>query len=278
LIETNRQLEEKSHALEVAGEELRHANDRLKEFDRLKDDFVSTVNHELRTPLTSIRSFSEILLDNPQLDIGRRNEFYAIIIRETERLTRLINQMLDLAKIQSGQFATVIAPVDLAAVVRDAMEAASQTLREKGTAVRVVSLPTPPMVAADRDLLMQVVINLLSNAAKFCPSGKGRVTISYASPGAEWAEFAVADNGPGVAPELREAVFERFRQVGDTLTDKPEGTGLGLTICRMIVTSLGGSIWVDAGPEGGAAFKVRLPTSSMVDGGSARVSEAAAAS
>jgi signal transduction histidine kinase/Na+(H+)/acetate symporter ActP len=276
LIETNRQLEEKSHALEVAGEELRRANERLKEFDRLKDDFVSTVNHELRTPLTSIRSFSEILLDNPQLDTGRRNEFYGIIIRETERLTRLINQMLDLAKIQSGQLVTIVAPVDLPAVVGDAIEATGQMLREKGTAIRIATPPPPQMVTADRDLLMQVVINLLSNAAKFCPPGNGRVTISYAAPDAEWIEFAIADNGPGISPELREAVFDRFRQVGDTLTDKPEGTGLGLTICRMIVTSLGGTIWVDAGPEGGAVFKVRLPVAPVAEPGLAPLSRVAA--
>ena len=257
LIETNKKLEEKSHALEAAGEELRQANDRLKEFDRLKDDFVSTVNHELRTPLTSIRSFSEILLDNPQLDIERRNEFYGIIIRETERLTRLISQMLDLAKIQSGQFAPVIGTVDLALVVRGAIEATSQLLHEKGTLVRVAG-PPPPSVAADRDLLTQVVINLLSNAAKFCPAGRGRVAISYASRDGQSVELTVADNGPGIAPELREAVFERFRQAGDMLTEKPEGTGLGLAICRMIVESLGGSIRVEAGAEGGAAFKVRL--------------------
>ena len=275
LIETNRQLEEKSRALEIAGEELRRANERLKEFDRLKDDFVSTVNHELRTPLTSIRSFSEILLDNPQLDADRRSEFYGIIVRETERLTRLINQMLDLAKIQSGQFVTTIAPVDLTAVARDAIEATSQLLREKGTVVRVVNEP-PAMVAADRDLLMQVVINLLSNAAKFCPPGKGRVAISFASPNPKRVEFVVADNGPGIAPQLREAVFERFRQAGDMLTDKPEGTGLGLAICRMIVANLGGSISVDAGPDGGAAFKVRLPAAPGIDRELPRLPAAAA--
>jgi signal transduction histidine kinase len=102
------------------------------------------------------------------------------------------------------------------------------------------------------------------------------VTISYAAPNAGQAEFIVADNGPGIAPEMREAVFERFRQVGDALTDKPEGTGLGLAICRMILASLGGSILVDAGPEGGAAFKVRLPTAPALDQGLTRLPAAAA--
>ncbi len=259
LIEVNRQLEEKSRALEAAGMALRQANERLQELDRLKDEFVSTVNHELRTPLTSIRSFSEILRDNPELDSERRGEFYRIIIREAERLTRLINQMLDLAQIQSGQIATVVAPVDLLGVVNDATAATSQLLREKGVAVTVTPLAAPIVALADRDLLMQVVLNLLSNAVKFCPGGRGRVTVSLGAPQADWVELAVADNGPGVVPDLREAVFERFRQGGDAASGKPAGSGLGLTICRIIIERLGGAIWVDDGPEGGARFRVRLP-------------------
>lgn len=258
VIEANRQLEEKSRALEVAGEELRRANERLKELDRLKDDFVSTVNHELRTPLTSIRSFSEILLDNPDLDVARRNEFCKIIVREAERLTRLINQMLDLARIQSGEIVARIAPIDLATVVRDATAAAGSLMRDKGIDLDFPTILGRYIVHADRDLLMQVVLNLLSNAAKFCPTVDGRVAISIVSPTAEWVELTVADNGPGIPRELREVVFERFRQVDNAVTGKPEGTGLGLTICRMIVTRLGGKIWIGDREEGGAVFTVRL--------------------
>ena len=264
LIEANRKLEEKSRALEVAGEELRRANERLTELDRLKDDFVSTVNHELRTPLTSIRSFSEILLDNPDLDPAKRSEFCAIISREAERLTRLINQMLDLAKIQSGQITAVSRPVDLAEVVRDALAATGQLLRDKGIIVDVAAASGGPAAWTDRDLIMQVLLNLLSNAAKFCPAGRGRVRIAITAHEPGWIELVVADNGPGIAPQFREAVFERFHQVGDTLTGKPAGTGLGLTICRMIMSRLGGAIWVDRGPDGGAAFTLRLPSAQTV--------------
>jgi signal transduction histidine kinase len=264
LIEANRQLEEKSRALEAAGEELRRANERLTELDRLKDDFVSTVNHELRTPLTSIRSFSEILLDNPDLEPAKRSEFCAIINREAERLTRLISQMLDLAKIQSGQITAVSRPVDLAEVAGDALAATSQLLRDKGIAIELAAAPGAPPAWTDRDLIMQVLLNLLSNAAKFCPPGRGRVRIAIGPAGAGWIELVVSDNGPGIAPQFREAVFERFHQVGDTLTGKPAGTGLGLTICRMIMSRLGGAIWVDRAPEGGAAFTLRLPSAQTV--------------
>jgi signal transduction histidine kinase/Na+/pantothenate symporter len=264
VIEANRQLEEKSHALEVAGEELRRANERLQELDRLKDEFVSTVNHELRTPLTSIRSFSEILLDNPGLDPERRREFCRIIVRETERLTRLINQMLDLARIQSGEIVAQLAPLDLLQVARDAVASTSEVMRERSIAIDVSSAGADCIVLGDRDLLMQVLLNLLSNAVKFCPNVGGRVTIEIRAPDADRVEMKVADNGPGIPRELREAVFERFRQVGNALTGKPEGTGLGLTICRMIVTRLGGSIWIDDADEGGAIFLIRLRRSQVM--------------
>jgi len=258
IMEYNRRLEEKSLALEAAGEELRRANDQLKELDRLKDDFISTVNHELRTPLTSIRSFSEILRDNPDLDPVRRAEFYQIIVRESERLTRLIGQMLDLAKIQSGQITTAIAPLDIASVVRDAAAAAGQMFRERRIALDL-ALGIAPLVETDRDLVTQVVLNLLSNAAKCSPADRGRVIVSVATVDRSWVEIAVADNGPGVAPEFREIIFERFRQIGDPLTDKPGGTGLGLAISRMIMARLGGAIWVEDATTGGALFKVKLP-------------------
>jgi len=106
---------------------------------------------------------------------------------------------------------------------------------------------------------MQILLNLLSNAAKFCPPKAGRVTISFARDGDGWAELVVSDNGPGIAPELREAVFDRFRQISDAASGKPTGSGLGLTICRSIVARLGGSIRVDDAPGGGARFLVRLP-------------------
>jgi len=258
VIEYSRRLEEKSRELERATAELRAVNERLKELDRLKDDFVSTVSHELRTPLTSIRSFSEILHDNPDLEPEKRREFLAIIVKESERLTRLINQVLDLSKIESGTLEWHMADVDLAEVGRDAVAATSQLFRDRGVRLELALPESAPTLRADRDRLMQVTVNLLSNAVKFCPQDDGRVTLAVTSD-PDSVTLGVADNGPGIAPEHHAAVFERFRQVGDTLTAKPQGTGLGLAICRMIVDHHGGRIWVESEAGRGATFRVRLP-------------------
>src|SRR5262249_39489030 len=177
----SRRLEEKSRELERATAELRAVNERLKELDRLKDDFVSTVSHELRTPLTSIRSLSEILQDNPDLEPEKRREFLAIVVKESERLTRLINEVLDLSKIESGALEWHMADVDLAELARDAVAATSQLFRGRGVRLELALPDAAPTVWADRDRLMQVTLNLLSNAVKFSPQDDGRVTPAVTS-------------------------------------------------------------------------------------------------
>jgi Na+/proline symporter/nitrogen-specific signal transduction histidine kinase len=258
LLDATSQALEYSRRLEVATTELTRANARLQELDRLKDEFLSTVSHELRTPLTSIRSFSEILHDNPKIPEGQRREFLGIVIRESERLTRLINDLLDLAKIESGNMQWRMAPVDPASVVRAAADATGQLFRDKGVALKLDAPRALAVVSADADRMAQVMINLLSNAVKFCSAKAGRVGLEL-SETATSVLLRVTDNGPGVAPSHREAIFDRFRQVGDPVTGKPAGTGLGLAICRTIVEQHGGSITVDGAPGGGARFTVRLP-------------------
>jgi signal transduction histidine kinase len=180
------------------------------------------------------------------------------VVKESERLTRLINQMLDLSKIESGKPDWQLTDVDLAEVAREAAAATSQLFEDKSVRLDLRLPEAAPPVAADRDRLMQVTVNLLSNAVKFCPRADGRVTLTLVSDPAD-VILTVADNGPGIAPAHHETVFEPFRQVGDTLTAKPEGTGLGLAICRMIVDHHGGRIWVESDPGKGAIFRVRLP-------------------
>lgn len=254
----SRELEEKSRELEAASAELRRANARLQELDRLKDDFMSTVTHELRTPLTSIRAFSEILLDDPRIQLSERKRFLSIVVKETGRLTRLINQMLDLAKIESGHAEWRTAVLDLDEVVAEAAEATGQLFREAGVELALPRAPPSPRVRADRDRLIQVLINLLSNAVKFTPPGAGRVEVLRSIQDGQ-VRVDVRDNGPGIPAADHETIFEKFRQGGDTLTAKPRGTGLGLPISRRIVEHCGGRLWVESEPGRGATFSFVLP-------------------
>jgi signal transduction histidine kinase len=258
VIAYSHELEKKSREVMAATAELRAANERLTELDRLKDDFVSTVTHELRTPLTSIRAFSEILHDNPDLPADERRRFLDIIIQESERLTRLINQVLDLAKLESGRAEWQVANVDLATVIEDSINATSQLFRAKNVVLETRLSPGAPAIRADRDRLVQVLINLLSNAVKFVDADSGRVVVELIrEPGA--LRVAITDNGPGISAENQQIIFEKFRQAGDTMTEKPEGTGLGLPISRQIVEHLGGRLWVQSTPGAGAAFAFSLP-------------------
>jgi hypothetical protein len=261
VIAYSHELEQKQRELEAASASLKAANESLKELDRLKDDFISTVTHELRTPLTSIRAFSEILHDNPDIDPAERHRFLGLIIKESERLTRLINQVLDLAKLESGLAEWQTAEVDLRDVVNDAVGATSQIFRGRQVALAADMPAALPRVSADRDRVMQVMLNLLSNAVKFSPSGTGRVQVRVEESG-NCLRIDVEDNGTGISPEHQAAIFEKFRQVGDTLTQKPAGTGLGLAICRQIVTRLGGRLWVRSSPGAGSVFSFTLPLAS----------------
>ena len=258
VIAYSHRLEEQQRELEAATRSLKAANDRLQELDRLKDEFVSTVTHELRTPLTSIRAFSEILHDNPDLEGEERQRFLGLITKESERLTRLINQVLDLAKMESGMADWQLSEVDLREIVSEAAGATSALFRARGVAVEMRLAPAVPPVRGDRDRLMQVLLNLLSNAVKFSPERTGRVELRLSVEGAS-VRVDVEDNGIGIGPEHQAVIFEKFRQVGDPLTSKPAGTGLGLAICRRIIDHFGGRLWVKSEPERGAVFSFTLP-------------------
>mgnify|MGYP001177934779 CR=1 FL=1 len=253
----SRKLEEKSRALEAATAELRAANERLQELDHLKDDFMSSVTHELRTPLTSIRAFSEMLLDDPDIDVADRQRFLGIIVSETERLTRLVNQVLDMAKIESGHAEWHTADIDLCELVQHAVAATGQVFRDRGAEVALTLPATVPVVQGDHDRLLQVMLNLLSNAAKFVPRGEGRVRVELVCEG-EQLRVDVSDNGPGIPAGTEEVIFQKFRQGGDERS-RPQGTGLGLPISRQIVEHHGGRLWLSANTAAGATFSFTLP-------------------
>lgn len=253
----SRALEEKSLSLEKATAELRAANEQLKSLDHLKDDFMSSVTHELRTPLTSIRALSELMLDNPDMEPEQRAEFLTIVVSETERLGRLVNQVLDMAKIESGNAEWRNSDVDMKALITTAVKSTSELFRTKGAKV-VTDLPAAvPLIRADADRLTQVVLNLLSNAAKFVPAEGGRVDVVLRHQD-DALLVEVRDNGPGVPQKDQVTIFEKFRQGGDALS-RPVGTGLGLPISRQIVEHFGGRMWLDSQPGQGACFAFRLP-------------------
>ena len=254
----SKELELKSQELEAATAELRAANERLKELDRLKDDFMSTVTHELRTPLTSIRAFSEILLEDPKTGLAERKKFLGIIVKETERLTRLINQVLDMAKIESGNAEWHPAELNLREVIEESVAATSSLFSDRHVMLTQDLASDTPLILADRDRLIQVMLNLLSNAVKFCASNDGKVHVTLRREGAA-LRVDVRDNGPGISSANQGLIFERFRQVGNTMTDKPQGTGLGLPISRHIIERFGGRLWVQSKPGQGATFSFTLP-------------------
>jgi Na+/proline symporter/nitrogen-specific signal transduction histidine kinase len=253
----SRELEDKSQSLQQATDGLRRANEQLKSLDLLKDDFMSSVTHELRTPLTSIRALAELMRDDPEMDSAQRQQFIGIIVTETERLSRLVNQVLDMAKIESGHAEWVVTPVDVASLIRRAVVTTAELFHEKQVAVDLQLAPDLPSLPADEDRLMQVMMNLLSNAAKFVPVPGGQVQVTLVAD-AQGLTVRVQDNGAGVPPEQQGLIFEKFRQ-GGAADHRPQGTGLGLPISRDIVAHFGGRLWLESQPGQGACFAFFLP-------------------
>jgi Na+/proline symporter/nitrogen-specific signal transduction histidine kinase len=241
--------------------ELRHLNEQLKGLDRLKDDFMSSVTHELRTPLTSIRALSELMRDDPAMEVAQRQQFLGLVVAEAERLSRLVNQVLDMAKIESGHAEWHNEDVDLRALLQQALATTAELFRERGAVVNLHAPKEVPLLRADADRLLQVVLNLLSNAAKFVPQGSGRVELRLTPLRDSLAgalRVEVQDNGPGVPAAQQALVFEKFRQGGDE-SNRPQGTGLGLPISRQIVEHFGGRLWLRSEPGQGACFGFDIP-------------------
>ncbi len=264
-LEYNRRLEQKSDELARIGAELRGANDRLRELDRLKDEFLAMVSHELRTPLTSIRTFAEILNDSPDMPQEQRQHFLQIIVRESERLSRLIEEILDMARLESGRMTLSLQPCDLSRLCHQAIEAVTQLFEQRRIHLSIEIPETACPIIADPDRLQQVLINLLDNASKFAEESAPKVSLKLITDKARF-KVCVEDNGPGIAEEEREKVFEKFHQielnqhVGQTSTHRPKGTGLGLPISRGIINQLGGRLWVDEPVElPGACLIMSLP-------------------
>ncbi|GAA4456727.1 ATP-binding protein [Nibrella saemangeumensis] len=264
----NKDLKRKSSDLEHLTQQLSEANERLRLADQQKDEFLSTVTHEVRTPITSIRAVSEILYDNPDLDDATRRQFLGTVIKETERLTRLINQVLDLERLESGRYKPELEPIRIGEVLDDAVESVSRLADEKAVQLTVTSLCRDALVQGDRDRLMQVLINLMANAIKFCDASVGKIHVETLCRD-ENVLVKVTDNGIGIDPIYHELIFDKFFQTQEhpaaasgTLVRtaaKPKGSGLGLAISRKIIELHRGTIHVDSQPGAGATFTIQLP-------------------
>ncbi len=258
ILDETRQAIAYGRELERVTAEPKAANQKLKALDTMKDEFIATVTHELRTPLTSIRSLTGILHDNPNLEAPQRQRFTGIIIQEGERLTRLINQVLDFQRLELDKVEMQMAPVDLAEVIRDAVDSTKLMAAESKVHVFLYLKEQKVMVPGDRDRLIQVMLNLISNGIKFCPPETGAIDIKlYREDGL--ARIDVQDNGPGIRPEDQPLVFERFWQAHNRKDRRPSGSGLGLAIAKQIVDRHQGNLWVVSEVGRGSTFSLTLP-------------------
>lgn len=229
-------------------------NTEQKEIERLKNDLISTVNHELRTPLTSLRGFSEILLKK-QCKPEKQQQYLKIIYDESKRLGNLINDFLDIQRMESGKQNYNFEPINISILVEETLELFSHTSNE-----HTLNISAPlelPQVKADRDRIHQVLSNLVSNAIKYSPNG-GEVTVSAYEQDTEIV-VSVADTGVGISQQAMEKLFTKFYRVDNASTRRIGGTGLGLAIVKEIVEAHRGRVWVESTPGEGSTFYFSLP-------------------
>ncbi len=258
-----------------AAEQLKRANDELQELNRLKSDFIAIVSHELRTPLASIIGYVDLMLDEETGPLNEeQSQYLGIIERNAERLSRLINDILDISRIEAGRIDLAMAPLNMVEIARETVVTMQPQAQVKGIEMTVSMAEGLPPIQGDPDRIRQVLVNLLSNAIKFTPQG-GQVEISGwclaageqpPPPGPElatindWLLISVADTGIGIAAEELDRIFDKFYQAGGFANRSVGGSGLGLSIVRGIVEAHGGKIWAQsAGENQGSTFTFALP-------------------
>jgi signal transduction histidine kinase len=246
---------------------------RLTDMDKMKTDFLSTVSHELRTPLTSIIGFAEMVKrkfegsivekldltnEKNQNDVSKIRRNINIILSEGERLASLINDLLDISRMEAGKDSLNLVETDIEEIINQAITLTKPIIKGKPIQVIQNIRESLPKVMADKDKLMQVIINLISNAIKFTEEG---CIVCTARMLQEDIILSITDTGIGIKEEDKEYIFDRFRQVGDNLTSRPRGTGLGLAICKHIIEEHGGEIWAESEVGKGTDFSFKIPIS-----------------
>ena len=238
--------------------DLQSANERLQELDQLKSAFVSIVSHELRTPMTSIKGLVENMMDGLTGTLNERQSFYLSRVKHNiERLTRMINDLLDLSRIEAGKMELQSSPVNLGSLAREVVELLQPQAQERHLTFLAQIIDPIPLIQADRDKLIQVLTNLIMNAIKFTePSGTVTVEVCQQEDGS--VKTCIQDTGCGIPLEEQQTIFERFYR-GQTADVKARGAGLGLAITKSLVELHGGSIWVTSTPGEGSQFCFQLP-------------------
>jgi len=248
---------------------LSDAYERLQESDKNKTHFISGVSHELRAPLSSIRSFSEILLTYDDIDTDTRREFLSIINEESERLTQLTNEILDIVRMESGKVEWHMDYVNMEDVMKSAVKMMLPLAENKGLPLESKIPENLSVVKGDKNKLLQVLLNLISNAIKFTSHGK--ITVGAEDTPNEIKAY-VSDTGEGVYPEEKEKIFEEFYRIGDELHGRPKGSGLGLSISKKIVEAHGGTISVESELGRGSTFFFTLPKHVSLEKGAEGIS------
>jgi len=255
-IEYSQELERTSEELRSTAAQLENANLKLRELDGQKDEFLSQVSHEVRTPMASIRSFSEILLED-DLSEGQRHRFVSTIHQESLRLTKLLDEILDLSTLERGERPWDNVSVDAEAALERAIDVCAPLAKRRNMQIVVGPRAGRATIEGDADRLCQVLINLLYNAIKYNDAPEPMVQArSRCSRGRYVIE--IADNGPGIAKADRKLIFEKFSR-GQSGVPTPAGAGLGLAISRQLVERMNGKLELVPSPDRGACFRVTLP-------------------
>lgn len=246
--------------------QLQERNAALLRANMHKDAFLTNMSHELRTPLNAVIGFAQLLVDGAVTDAVDRQGAYEDILASGKHLLMMVNDILDVARIESGQQTVSIVPTDLAEEIGTVERMIAPLVAEKGQTLAVTIPNELPRVLADRDRLRQVLLNLLSNAHKFTPPG-GALTLDAARPTPDCVTIRVRDTGIGIAPEDQRVIFEAFRQVESGYARAQQGTGLGLTLSKQLVERMGGTISVASALGAGSVFMVTLRVSNEKQGG-----------
>jgi len=250
------EVKSKTSELERSNDFLQNANKKLKELDRLKNDFVSMVSHELKTPLTAMKTSSEFLRES-ECNREIKEEMLDLIIRNIDRQARMVDDLLDISRIESGKMKFTPEDVNIKEIIEIALHNVQKHAKDKSINIMVKCPENVPVIRTDKDKLIRVFVNLLTNAIKFTPE-EGEVTI-IVEDHEDHLQTSIKDNGIGISKEKRDKIFDKFYQVDSTATRKAGGTGLGLAIIKGIIDGQGGNIYLESETGKGSTFTFRLP-------------------